>query len=175
MGRSITKPLSVLARATEAMKPGQLEKMKESRNEAERKLLDGSDELSILMRSFDRMREEILDKIEEIEEKNQSLQRMDRIKDQFLANTSHELRTPLNGIIGLSDSLIDGVAGPLSNEAIDNLSMIVQSGKRLANLVNDILDFSKMKNQDLQLQLRPVDIRSSVTLVLALSNSLVTS
>lgn len=175
LGRSITKPLSVLARATEAMKPDQLEQLKASRNEAERKLLGGSDELSILMRSFDRMREEILDKIEEIEEKNHSLQRMDRIKDQFLANTSHELRTPLNGIIGLSDSLIDGVAGPLSNEAIDNLSMIVQSGKRLANLVNDILDFSKMKNQDLQLQLRPVDIRSSVTLVLALSHSLVSS
>ncbi len=173
LGRSITKPLSVLARATEAMKPDQLEQLKASRNEAERKLLDGSDELSILMRSFDRMREEILDKIEEIEEKNQSLQRMDRIKDQFLANTSHELRTPLNGIIGLTDSLIDGIAGPLSDVAIDNLSMIVQSGKRLANLVNDILDFSKMKNQDLQLQLRPVDIRSSVTLVLALSHSLV--
>jgi len=33
------------------------------------------------------------------------------MKDEFQANTSHELRTPLNGIIGLTESLMDGVAG----------------------------------------------------------------
>jgi len=34
---------------------------------------------------------------------NERLQQIDKLKDQFLANTSHELRTPLMGIIGLSD------------------------------------------------------------------------
>ena len=63
------------------------------------------------------------------------LKQVDQLKDQFLANTSHELRTPLNGIIGLSESLKDGVAGQLSSKAIENLDMIVNSGKRLSNLV----------------------------------------
>ncbi|MDD4476423.1 MAG: diguanylate cyclase [Eubacteriales bacterium] len=83
---------------------------------------------------------------------------LDKLKDEFLANTSHELRTPLNGIIGITESLIHGAAGNLSEFTIKNLSMVVHSGKRLANLINDILDYCKLKNHELVLQCKPVDI-----------------
>ncbi|SHG22069.1 ATP-binding protein [Flagellimonas flava] len=97
------------------------------------------------------------------------LQKIDKLKDEFLANTSHELRTPLVGIIGLTESLTDGVAGKLPKKAMDNLGMIATSGKRLAHLVNDILDFSKLKNKDLELSTRPVDIYAVSNIVLQLS------
>ncbi|NQY65762.1 MAG: diguanylate cyclase, partial [Alteromonadaceae bacterium] len=91
---------------------------------------------------------------------------------EFLANTSHELRTPLNGIIGLAESLMDGVAGELPNKANKNLAMVVASGKRLANLVNDILDFSKLKNHNLELHAKPIDLHTMTEVVLALSRPL---
>ncbi len=111
-------------------------------------------------------------KVEQANSINQQLQKVDRLKDEFLANTSHELRTPLNGIIGLAESLLDGVAGQLPDKANHNLTMVVASGKRLANLVNDILDFSKLKNRHLQLHTRPTDLHILAEIVISLSSPL---
>ena len=96
------------------------------------------------------------------------LMSLDRLKDEFLANTSHELRTPLNGIIGIAESLLDGAAGEVDGEMRKNLSLVTSSGRRLLSLVNDILDFSRLKNRDISLKTRPVDLRQVAGLALYL-------
>ncbi|MFT5163990.1 MAG: signal transduction histidine kinase/DNA-binding response OmpR family regulator [Alteromonadaceae bacterium] len=103
---------------------------------------------------------------------NRQLKQVDKLKDEFLANTSHELRTPLHGIIGLAESLIDGIGGEQSATSSANLTMIVHSGKRLANLVNNILDFSKLKNHNLILNTKPLGLHSMANVVLTLSKPL---
>lgn len=102
---------------------------------------------------------------------NERLRKIDKIKDEFLSNTSHELRTPVHGIIGISESLIDGATGKLGEETIDNLQMVVASGKRLSNLINDILDFSKLKNKEIELQKKSVDIRQLFEVVISVIKS----
>ncbi|MBT6434390.1 MAG: response regulator, partial [Deltaproteobacteria bacterium] len=109
----------------------------------------------------------------ELEVKNRDLSELDRLKDEFLAKTSHELRTPLNGIIGLSESLLDGVGGPLEPRMRRNITMIEQSGKRLSHLVNDILDFSKLRNRRISLERIPVSLFSAVEMVVELSRPLI--
>lgn len=99
--------------------------------------------------------------------------KLDKLKDEFLANTSHELRTPLNGIIGIAESLVDGVAGDLNNNTKANLEIIISSGRRLSSLVNDILDFSKLKNHNIELDLKSVSVRELATVILALNNPLI--
>ncbi|MCB1177174.1 MAG: response regulator, partial [Leptospiraceae bacterium] len=99
----------------------------------------------------------------------EALKKADKLKDEFLANTSHELKTPLNGIIGIAESLIDGATGKLSDKTNQNLGMIVSSGKRLSSLVSDILDFSKLKNKELNLQLKTLDLKAIVDVVINLS------
>jgi len=103
----------------------------------------------------------------------EKLQHLDRVKDTFLANTSHELRTPLNGIIGLSDSLIEGVAGPLPQNAQNYLHMIVNSSKRLSHLINDILDFTKLKQETINLDLKNLDLYSQASMVMGIANGLI--
>ncbi len=110
---------------------------------------------------------------QELEKRNIRLLELDKLKNDFLANTSHELRTPLYGINGLAESLIDGAAGSLNEKAREILGMIASSGRRLSSLVNDILDFSRLKNKDIRLSLGPVDLRSLADLVLTLSRPLV--
>lgn len=114
------------------------------------------------------MVKEIQKYVKDLEQNNIALRQMDKLKDEFLANTSHELRTPLNGIIGISESLLDGVGGDLSEEQSKNLLMIVQSGKKLSHLINDILDFSKMKNMELQLDMQQTSIIKNLEIVLGL-------
>jgi len=103
---------------------------------------------------------------------NERLRRVDKLKDEFLANTSHELRTPLHGIIGLAESLHDKAVARSDERDRSNLAMLIASGKRLTSLVNDILDFSKLKRQDLSLQKKPVDIRVLTDLVLKFNEPL---
>lgn len=89
---------------------------------------------------------------------SRKLLKMDKIKDEFLANTSHELRTPLSGILGITEAMLKGSSGELSGSQRQDLSIIAGSSRRLANLVNDILDYSRMKSGDILLNLHPVQI-----------------
>jgi two-component system sensor histidine kinase ChiS len=132
-----------------------------------------SDELGELARSFQQMATQLRQSLSTLERQNTELQQLDKLKDEFLANTSHELRTPLNGIIGIAESLLDGYGGDLSPQVRHNLDAIVQSGYRLTTLVNDILDFSQLKHQTLQLHRKPVELRSMVEVVLTLSKTTV--
>lgn len=97
---------------------------------------------------------------------NDRLRQIDRLKDQFLANTSHELRTPLHGIIGITESLYEDMDKRSAKDLRQNLGMIIASGRRLASLVNDLLDFSRAKNKDIQLQLKSLDLHSVAEVVI---------
>ncbi len=100
------------------------------------------------------------------------LRSLDKLKDEFLANTSHELRTPLNGIVGLAELLLTHDGHRLSGKSLGYLKMIVSSGRRLSHLIDDILDFSRIKNNALELNLLPVDVREVIKPILILAEPL---
>ena len=89
---------------------------------------------------------------------NAELEQIARSKDEFLANMSHELRTPLNAILTLSESLEEGVYGPLGSRQLRPLHTIAESGHHLLNLINDILDLSKIEAGKLTLQIASLDV-----------------
>ncbi|MBE9118383.1 response regulator [Lusitaniella coriacea LEGE 07157] len=127
----------------------------------------------ILERRFTEAQGQLKRYAKDMELKNIELQRLDRLKDEFLANTSHELRTPLHGIIGIADSLLDGVSGVLPQQAKQNLNLIVYSGKRLNRLVSDLLDFAQLKNERLELNLKLLGMREIAEVIFTLSRHLI--
>jgi len=161
--RWITKPILKLKDAAIALSEGQFDKTVK---------LDRSDELGILAAAFNSMAAQLQASFTALETKNSELERLDKLKDEFLANTSHELRTPLNGIIGIAESLIDGATGKLPDSTNFNLGLIAASGKRLSTLINDILDFSQLKHKTIELQIKSVGVREIVSVILTLSQPL---
>jgi two-component system, sensor histidine kinase ChiS len=162
--RWIVRPIFKLKEAAIALSEGDFSKTVE---------LNRADELGVLAGAFNSMAAQLQTSFTELEEKNTKLEELDKLKDEFLANTSHELRTPLNGIIGLTESLIDGATGALSDNTKSNLNMIASSGRRLSTLVNDILDFSRLKHRNIDLQIKPTAVREIVGVVMMLCQSLV--
>ncbi|OPH56001.1 hypothetical protein BC351_29350 [Paenibacillus ferrarius] len=100
-----------------------------------------------------------------VETLSERLRFMDRVKDEFLANTSHEMKTPLHAIINIAGSLLEGAAGPMSPDQKMNVAMIKDTGKRMANLLGDLLDFSKLKNGELVLKRKTVALQPIARLI----------
>lgn len=82
-----------------------------------------------------------------------------RAKTRFLASISHELRTPLNAILGLSEALVMGAFGPLTQERmIVYIKDIHHSGRHLLDLINALLDVSKIEEGRLELDMADLDV-----------------
>ncbi len=82
---------------------------------------------------------------EQIQQQNEELRELDKLKTQFLASMSHELRTPLNSIIGFSRVILKGIDGPVTPAQAEDLNSIFSNGHHLLNLINEILDMAKIE------------------------------
>lgn len=97
------------------------------------------------------------------------MKKLDQLKDRFLANTSHELRTPVHGILGLAEQLQDELKQKDHfRSALNDLSLIQKTARRLSRLIDDLLDFSRMQNHDLVMEKQVVHLKSYAAGVVSL-------
>jgi signal transduction histidine kinase/DNA-binding response OmpR family regulator len=109
----------------------------------------------------------------ELEEKNKVAHEATRLKSEFLANMSHELRTPLNAVIGFSELMQDGVAGPVTKEQTEFLGDILSSAKHLLRLINDVLDLSKVEAGKMSFHPEVINLRNLVNEVVAILHPMI--
>lgn len=93
-----------------------------------------------------------------LRERNAALEEADVVKTRFLANMSYEFRTPLTSIQGFAELLQGGVAGDLSDQALEYVSAILASVDRLSTQIEGVLDLTQseaglmpMANEDIDL------------------------
>ena len=82
-----------------------------------------------------------------------------RAKTDFLSSMSHEIRTPMNAILGMAEVLADS---PLTVEQHKYLSIMVNNGGSLLQLINDILDFARVESGHLKLEQTSFDLHELV-------------
>lgn len=86
----------------------------------------------------------------------EALEAASKTRSRFLRAMSHELRTPLNSILGFSGVLLEGLAGPLTEEQTKQLAMIRQAGTSLLALISDMLRIAEI--DDIVARAEPVPL-----------------
>ena len=85
------------------------------------------------------------------------LKRLERVRQDFVANVSHELRTPLTAIKGYVEALRDGVLQD-PTQAEKFLGVIQRHSERMDKIVSDLLLLSEMESADRVLQKETVHL-----------------
>lgn len=98
------------------------------------------------------------DRAEQVEQ----LCELDRLKTDFVSSASHELRTPITSIRGYLDVLVEGEAGPMTDEQRSFLQVADRNAHRLQTLVEDLLIVSRIESGRLQLSVRETDLVAAV-------------
>jgi PAS domain S-box-containing protein len=83
-------------------------------------------------------------------------QRVNRVKDEFLATLSHELRTPLNAILGWARLLRMGKLEEAARARA--LETIERNAEAQAQLIEDLLDVSRIISGKFRVEVRPVNM-----------------
>lgn len=82
---------------------------------------------------------------QELKATNRKLQKLERLKSEFISIVSHELRTPLTAIKNAMDIILSGKAGEMTENIEKFVSMGKRNATRLSGIINDLLDISKIE------------------------------
>ncbi|MEP6637171.1 MAG: ATP-binding protein [Acidobacteriota bacterium] len=95
------------------------------------------------------------------------LEKLERVRQEFLSNVSHELRTPLTAILAFVETLEAGALDDQENSR-RFLSIIRKNASRMHNLIGDILELSAIEAGNVGVHAEAIDL-------FPLANDVVTS
>lgn len=99
---------------------------------------------------------------QEIIETNAKLEKLERLKSEFISIVSHELRTPLTSIKNSLDIMMSGRCGEITPSADKFLSMAMRNVQRLSGIINDLLDLSKIEAGKMDFNFAPTNINTVI-------------
>lgn len=156
-GQSL-RPLERLIRGARILSKGRLDHRIE---------LESKDEFEVLAATLNHMAELLsgtVGKLESsnrrLEDFNQELQELDRVKSDLLANVSHELRTPLTAIGGYVEAMSAGLLGDVSPVQDDALVVMDRNIHRLRDMIDQLLSYSRLDAGQMELEMRPFDVEA---------------
>lgn len=93
-----------------------------------------------------------------LEDANEKLKGLDKLKTEFLSLASHQLRSPLTAIKGYSSMLLEGDYGDVNKEVNEIIERIFQSSQNLAKVVEDLLNVSKIEQGGMKYEMVPFSL-----------------
>jgi len=93
-----------------------------------------------------------------IEDKNQSLIKLDQEKNEFLGVVVHDLKNPLSGIQTFSEEIKNNLDNLSREEISEFAELIVDSSSRMFSLISNLLDVSAIESGQFNLRFEQVDL-----------------
>jgi two-component system phosphate regulon sensor histidine kinase PhoR len=88
------------------------------------------------------------------------IERLERVRKDFVANVSHELRTPLSAVSGYAETLLEGgLEDPQNNRKFAEI--ILTKARQLTNIVSDLLILSTLESGKAAAA-QPISLRESI-------------
>jgi PAS domain S-box-containing protein len=126
-------------------------------------ILEGSERAALnIMDDLQKTLKELRQSHIVIEEQNVQLQKLNKIKSNFLNITSHELRTPMSAIKGYIQMILKGNLGTINDEQKHSLDIILRNSNRLDRLIQDIIDISRLESGTMKFVTEKTDITKMV-------------
>ncbi len=102
---------------------------------------------------------------DEIKKTNIKLEKLERLKSEFISIVSHELRTPLTAIKNSLEICLSGKAGEVSSIMDKFLNMAQRNVTRLSGIINDLLDLSKVEAGKMDFKFEKANINTPVEFI----------
>lgn len=110
-------------------------------------------------------RKELEARTQALTQERSELVALNNIKDEFISLASHQLRTPATIVKQYLGMMLDGLSGPLGDEALSMLHQAYESNERQIQIVNDLLKVAHIDAGQVHIQKEAVDIKRLVSTV----------
>lgn len=102
---------------------------------------------------------------DEIKKTNLKLEKLEKLKSDFISIVSHELRTPLTSIKNSLDIILGGKAGEITANTDKFLNLAKRNVTRLSAIINDLLDLSKIEAEKMEYRYDKINVLQPVEFV----------
>jgi|GEM_PF-3662987 len=116
------------------------------------------EQLRMIYQRAARVERLVQERTRELLEANQKLEKLNRLKDEFVSTISHELRTPLSITKEGISLVLDRIPGEINPEQESILATARGNMDRLARIINDLLDISKLEAGRVHLRREKLEI-----------------
>jgi two-component system phosphate regulon sensor histidine kinase PhoR len=143
VARRMAKPLVEIGEMVKEIKAGNLDQKLPVRSQ---------DEIGRLAELINELTDKLKTDIEQ-------LQKLERVRSEFLANVSHELRTPIFSLKGFLETLQEGaINDPAVNKKF--VEKAYHHANRLDSLLSDLIEISRIESGEMKMSFRYFDVAS---------------
>jgi len=109
---------------------------------------------------------ELIDERKDLDEKNEKLIELNKIKDTFISIVSHDLKVPYTSLLGFSQILLNEKS--LSeNDQTEYLNYINDASEVQLNLINHLLDWSRLQIGTTKVEHQRLNLKNLISTVVS--------